>query len=542
MLKKLKGKLSPILVTLIIIAFLIVLFSIISLFFDDNSIKINTETGLTSSQRNKDFKELCSILESSQPMLYDYSKLYGITYNDIKENYKSRISECKSDYDYYYLLDGFLNCIPSCHTYLKYPVVDDLDMNYSGLNLVNNERPALIYWKQTLESKLAEVNNEYKTMLFTYVDGSYIVNKFMTNFNTEIPENTRLIKVDNIPINEFALTISSEFKIMYDYINNTPYRAAIAFNDSFGTKCTVTVQFENGETIDYEMYCEADNIIFSKDNIKMENNMTNNDFFANEISTEHFYSYKDTINNVAYISIMDFYNDEGEKLKNVLKSMSNIDNVILDLRGNKGGYADYAKSYIYPELFSDDVNFSVIKYIRKNKYTESLFYGLDYKGASYKEIKEIPFESRFKTLIAVTDNKKYEGNHNASKNVIILISQNTASAADEFTYVIKNNNLGTIIGCNTYGEGFCSPELAWLHQSGICFYFSPYKFINPDGSDNSVYGTTPDIYSNISFKGYLKRQKLLLDNQQAYTYSASLRWDDVLIKALEIIKEKETAK
>lgn len=66
--------------------------------------------------------------------------------------------------------------------------------------------------------------------------------------------------------------------------------------------------------------------------------------------------------------------------------------------------------------------------------------------------------------------------------------------------------------------------------------------INNDGTDNSVYGTSPDIYSELSIENYIIQQELIDNGEDPYTYENRLKWDNVLIETLELIKEDENDK
>ena len=80
-----------------------------------------------------------------------------------------------------------------------------------------------------------------------------------------------------------------------------------------------------------------------------------------------------------------------------------------------------------------------------------------------------------------------------------------------------------------------------LPNSKLVYLYTPAKAFNSDGTDNSTYGTAPDIYAELSVSGFEKKQQLISEGIDPYTYENRLKWDDVLIKTLEIIKEKENA-
>ena len=120
-----------------------------------------------------------------------------------------------------------------------------------------------------------------------------------------------------------------------------------------------------------------------------------------------------------------------------------------------------------------------------------------------------------------------------SRNVYVLISGKTASAADGFVAALKNNNAAVIIGTNTAGEGRMTSFLAdSFSASGLVFIYMPELAYNSDGNNNAVYGTAPDIYVQES-----SFDENDFAGDDPYVYENRLKWDNVLIKALELIKK-----
>lgn len=58
----------------------------------------------------------------------------------------------------------------------------------------------------------------------------------------------------------------------------------------------------------------------------------------------------------------------------------------------------------------------------------------------------------------------------------------------------KNTDFATLVGTNTGGDGgVADPILISLPNSGLIVRFSMLYGLNPDGTGNEKYGTTPDI-------------------------------------------------
>ncbi len=80
--------------------------------------------------------------------------------------------------------------------------------------------------------------------------------------------------------------------------------------------------------------------------------------------------------------------------------------------------------------------------------------------------------------------------------VWLLVSNQVYSAAEAFTVFCKDTGFATIVGTETGGDGIgIDPVYFMLPNSGLLIRYSPLFGLNPDGSSNEEYGSTPDIIS-----------------------------------------------
>ena len=126
-----------------------------------------------------------------------------------------------------------------------------------------------------------------------------------------------------------------------------------------------------------------------------------------------------------------------------------------------------------------------------------------------------------------TKTNKYIGKTSKSKNVVILASHHTGSAADTFIHDMRKNSLAYVIGNNTGGEGLnYSFVESKLPNSNLAFVYTPGGSNGFDGLDNSVYGTKPDYYLDTAeqFISYLDNNTPtgfddLCNNDEAIRYA-----------------------
>ncbi len=520
-------------------------------------VKLDTATGLGEQQRNDDFEELCEFIEKNIPTLYEYESLYGISYDEIKTYYKDSLKNVGSDFEYYAFIMGFLNNIPSAHLSAHFPSISNIDSVFAEYFVRNKSfTEAQDYWFEVIHNECQKYyDTKVDMMIFAYYSGEYRgiaedVENDVYGINRAV-----LLSVNNIDVNEFIKVNSLITKLKYDYVNNRPFRDVIYFNNYSGEECTVEYINEKGEKCIQKMYYGAaadlalaydgsfkkydENAANKTDNENTEDE-TDNEKNNTEKTESYLDIHKDDNADVLYVCIDNFVTPEkygenyiayGEEIKRtIIKSSEGIDNIIIDLRDNGGGQYDNAKA-VLSALSDKELNVSSNLYISENFYdtknfkSEYKFYFDDESGL-------------YKANISETIN----GIAPEAKNIYLLISDTTGSAADNFTWDFKQNKLGTIIGKNnTAGERKGTVGYNFNEISGIYYSYTPYAAMNSDGGFSSVWGTAPDIYIQKNIESYFIRTEMQKNGKDPFTYENRLEWDNILIETLEIIKEKEVA-
>jgi C-terminal processing protease CtpA/Prc len=313
--------------------------------------------------------------------------------------------------------------------------------------------------------------------------------------------------------------------LFYDGVNGKPARTRIICNSQMGTAVTITVENQDGSTENMETYLSvlADNLwVYSG--------------LYQYGSDEDFLVYEDDENQISYVQLNSMGSTDGDEVYDALKNLK-YDNVILDLRENYGGNTSYASDYVYPALFADDIKETGTWYMPATNENESIIKNpYNYILIKPKKTKEAPYDSA-DIYYSSKVSYKYKGKQKQNKNVILLTGMNTGSAADRFVSDMKKNHMATVIGNNTGGEGLAnSYNMVSLPNSKVVFVYMPGGAKNPDGTDNSVYGTAPDDYVTQSIEDYYAECENNTDN--AFDYSEDYEYDTVLRWAVDVLEEK----
>lgn len=161
---------------------------------------------------------------------------------------------------------------------------------------------------------------------------------------------------------------------------------------------------------------------------------------------------------VGYLGLSSFSLNSDTKVQEAVNYFDSlgITKVILDLRGNGGGYLDQAVNIANVFLKSGDII----------------------------ALEEFRSETHKKVFLARKNEQvKYE--------TVVLIDGNSASASEFLTAAIKENKRGTVIGETSFGKATVQNIIS-LGDGGLLKYTEAvYK--TPDGNDINKVGVTPDI-------------------------------------------------
>lgn len=161
--------------------------------------------------------------------------------------------------------------------------------------------------------------------------------------------------------------------------------------------------------------------------------------------------------NIGYLYMETFSNTLATQVKSALEEMekNGMTSLIIDLRNNTGGYLNSA---------SDVASI----FLEKGK----RIYSLEYQN----EVNHYNDETR--------EHKEY--------NIVVLINENTASAAEILAAALKESYGATIVGESSFGKGKVQQTMQ-LDDGSMVKYTSAY-WLTPNGTCIDEIGINPDYY------------------------------------------------
>jgi carboxyl-terminal processing protease len=148
-------------------------------------------------------------------------------------------------------------------------------------------------------------------------------------------------------------------------------------------------------------------------------------------------------------------------------------------------------------------------------------------GGTLTAVLEIAKMMLPKGLVLYSDNKygertEYhcEGLNKIEVPVVVLVDQNSASAAEVLAGAMKDHGIATLVGMQTYGKGIIQQIYELKDGSAIKVTVSSY--FTPAGTDINGVGITPDVICEFDAEAYYAEESV--DNQ--------------LEKAIEVLSQK----
>lgn len=394
--------------------------------------------------------------------------------NESYEKIISKLSSIRSDQEYLEVIDSFMTSLHEGHAYLS-----------SKSNEPDKVIPLCIQYK----------------------DGKYYVVKAV---NQEL-ENKEVTMIDGVKMDEYILG----FKGSYSFENGKIYIKNLII-PSEGNKC---ISFSDEEMIIEPMSSQD----FNHEIIKRDNPYSNNIAFS-------------IIDGIPYLRINSFshemlfskekYNFLGSEITGPTEYLNtiadylnsnNTSDLIIDIRGNKGGSDEW---FSLLSMFSDK------EYI--HNYSVSSTIGKQYYGETNEIIngqgEDIDTSlKRLQDSASSLDCSVFIGNGNSTiKNRYLLINSDNYSVCDTLSKFSNKTGFATTIGSHTSGDGF-----------GV----TPYSFTTDILKRNNSKIVIPSTFYDL--KEFQTEPTIKTKGDLLMPYEYGTYKDNELKQALEIIKSKE---
>lgn len=250
----------------------------------------------------------------------------------------------------------------------------------------------------------------------------------------------------------------------------------------------------------------------------------------------------------AYVKINSFLNQnpaDGDILQSFFLEAQGlgIGNIIIDIRGNGGGYNDYWLMKIISPNISEPLAVTNYGLFKESKWTEP--YLSYYVGSTYEEdLAEYKSEDEYPTLIfnwneaedglpelpelKEEEVEDLEGVLEENIRIApsfaeplfkgqfwILSDGRSYSASEYFISFAKRTGFATVVGEESAGDGSSVITLYnALPNSGLLFRYNAIYGLNSDGTNSEMYASKPDIEIQAGEDAFYKVLDLIAENKK----------------------------
>ena len=283
---------------------------------------------------------------------------------------------------------------------------------------------------------------------------------------------------------QIQLTGEGTIKITKVFNDSPAEKAGLKAEDVFVSVDGVSVEGKNATEVANML--KSNTVKTSKIVIKREGNEINFDVTKENITLFSVSSemLKNNNKNIGYVSVSIFGQKTYSQFKDALLKLEsqNMDSLIIDLRGNTGGYL-YTVTNMLEEFVGKD---NIMYQIQSSNGIKK-----------YKSSKET--------------SRKYK--------IVILVDENSASASEIMAASMKENYGAILVGKTTYGKG--TVQTTKNLSNGSMIKYTIEKWLTPNGKNIDKEGITPDYDVNIG---------------DSYLNSPTKENDMQLKKALDLLK------
>ena len=283
---------------------------------------------------------------------------------------------------------------------------------------------------------------------------------------------------------QIQLTGEGTIKITKVFNDSPAEKAGLKAEDVFVSVDGVSVKGKNATEVANMLKSstvKTSKIVIKRDGNEISFDVTKENITLFSVSSEML---KNNNKNIGYLSVSIFGQKTYSQFKDALLKLEsqNMDSLIIDLRGNTGGYL-YTVTNMLEEFVGKD---NIMYQIQSSSGVKK-----------YKSSKET--------------SRKYK--------IVILVDENSASASEIMAASMKENYGAVLVGKTTYGKG--TVQTTKDLSNGSMIKYTIEKWLTPNGKNIDKEGITPDYDVNIG---------------DSYSNSPTKENDMQLKKALDLLK------
>jgi len=441
----------------------------------------------------EDFQALYDFIEGNYPFLDVKNRTHGYDWLELKDYYEDRISSAQNNIEFLRIIMDALNALQNRHTWIMHP-----DNVVAMANSVSDHYPlnrifcqevvdVCSYWGPKYNTAWNPYYDTVYNALIVYDRGDYVVRDFNSTWESEFGNDTTVTHVNGVPIDDAIETLYEVSYIDYDFYRGKNYVWSVYPRD-FGVGAVFTIENSTGYVADVTFEVESGSAY---------------DPFDYPITP--FSSMKYESDNIAYMYAGSFGEQIDAYSEDVLtfySEIENYDHLIIDIRGNNGGfYSKWVNGIVQP-LIQNTVVYTQYLGFRNSPYaTQTQSYMLT-DVVSKTDISYLPPEAQTNNYTIYRNTMTFTpmGEFEFTGNIVVLMDNYVYSAAEGFVNFCKETGFATLYGTASGGDGLMiRPFNFVLPNSKLVVNTASALGLDSTGHVNEEVRTQPDVFYESEF-------------------------------------------
>ena len=441
---------------------------------------------LSVDEYMEDFQALYDFVEENYPFVDVKNRTHGYNWLDLKSHFESQILNAQSNQDFFNIISSAIMALQNRHTHIYPPswvqrdTTQFADLEDFRLNDIFTQEvsDAQDYWN-AIYSEWSDATY-YKRFvdLIVYEKGEYIVQN---------QANLVVTHVNGDPIDDAVMSCYEHDQIDYDFEREKNYVWSI-YPRTFGDDAVFTVQNSTGHQTDMN-FDVIDGWAYNP------------------------YSYPGTPfnttvlegKNIGYLYAGTFGSNAdayGEQVLEFYEQIEDFDHLIIDIRGNTGGfYTKWINGIVQPLIHDQVLHEQFFAYKTGEYVSQTQSYILD-TIVPKDEFSYLPPEVYEDDYRIHKNWMTYEpmGEFDFNGDIVLLVDNMVYSAAEGFATFCKEFDFATIYGTPTGGDGIILRPLNFvLPNSKLMINAASAIGLDYTGNANEEVRTQPDVYYESEF-------------------------------------------
>ncbi len=445
----------------------------------------------------EDFNHLYDFIEANYAYLNLKERTHGYNWLDLKQVYIERINQAKNNEDFLSVLMDAMQALQNRHSCVMCPEsVSYYHSYYKNMYpfckvFCYDVLKASEYWTSIYECCYDEKYCCKFESLIIYEKGNYVVHHQTESGEMLVGESLIVKTVNGIPVDDAIKDCFEVDYIDWDFQRNKSYIWMISPR-TFGKDALFTLEDSEGSEINMDFCCEKE--------YSLEPNYYPETPLDFKIWAEK---------NTCYMNIQTF--DLGvagysKAFRSFYKQIVDYEHLIIDIRGNKGGfYSTWINNIVLPLLSKEEklqfyLAFKTDEYI--SCFRECYDLTNNVPKCSFDSLPSEVYEDDYNIYdYSFSFSPIYDTNF--AGEIILLTDNVVYSAAEAFASFCKQTGFATIYGTTSGGDGITPWPLYYvLPNSKIVIQLPSSMGLDHLGNANEETRTQPDFIYESDFGDY----------------------------------------